>query len=188
MEKSFEFKVGQVLNSQGQGVYGKLIGWRNALRYGRKHNWTHSAIITEVAKDKVLVFEALSKGFVSNYYEKKWLENKITEGFYVIGETKRPLKEVHKYANKYRGTGYGYLDIFHILLYWVFGSRSKILSTNARALICSEAVARILYDASDKEINFEKEFEIPYDLIEPMHLWHSTHNKWFNFFTLKSTK
>lgn len=179
MKKRFEFKVGQVLNSKGQGIYGKLIGFRNGLIYGKEHNWTHSAIITEVKENKVLVFEALSNGFVSNYYEKSWLSNKIKEGFYIIGETKIALKDVHKHANKYKGTGYGWLDIIHIILYWIFGSKAKFLFTHAQALICSEAVARILYDASEKKIDFEKEYEIPYDLIEPMHLWQSKQIKWF---------
>jgi len=48
----------------------------------------------------------------------------------------------------------------------------------AKNLICSEAVARILYDSSEKKIDFEKEFLIPYDLIEPMHLWRSKQIEW----------
>lgn len=88
------------------------------------------------------------------------------------------MKDVKKNADKYLGKGYGFLDIFHILLYWIFGTKAKFLFTHAQYLICSEAVARILYDASGKKINFEKEFEIPYDLIEPAHLAQSKQIIW----------
>jgi hypothetical protein len=173
-----EFKVGQVLNSRGRGIYGKMIAWRNGLIYDKGHNWTHSAIISEVKSDKVLVHEALTEGFICNYYEKWWLEGKIKEGVYIIGDVDFELKEVLKNARKYEGRGYGFLDIFHIVFYWIFGSKAKFLDTGAQHLICSEAVARILYDSSGKNIDFEKEFLIPYDLIEPMHLWRS---KWVNW-------
>lgn len=175
-----ELKVGQVINSKGLSIYGILIGWRNRLIYGRGHNWTHSAIITKVKEDKILIHEALSRGFVAHWYDKIEIEKKIKKGFYVIGETKVKLKDVKKYAEKYRGIGYGFFDIAHIILYWIFGREAKFLFTGSQYLICSEAIARILYDASDKKVDFEKEFGIPYDLIEPMHLWQSKQILWQN--------
>jgi hypothetical protein len=172
------FKVGQVLNSKGSGFYGKLIRFRNSLAYGKEHNWAHSAIITSIEKNKVLVHEALSQGFIANYYEKSDIEDKINKGYFSIGTPISPLKDVLKFAKNYEGKGYGFLDIFHIIIFWLFGTKSKFLFTHAQNLICSEAVARILYDSSNKKINFESEFEIPYDLIEPMHLWQSQQIKW----------
>jgi len=173
-----ELKVGQVLNSKGRSVYGLLIGWRNRLIYEREYNWTHSAIITEVREDKILIHEALSRGFVAHWYDKIEVEKKIKQGFYAIGEIEVDLKDVKKYAERYMGRKYGYLDISHILLYWFFGREAKFLFTGSQYLICSEAIARILYDSSGKKINFEEEFNIPYDLIEPMHLWQSEKIEW----------
>jgi hypothetical protein len=174
-----KFKVGQVLNSKGNGFFGRLIRYRNSIVYDSKHSWTHSAIITEVREDKVLVHEALKQGFVANYYEKQWLEKKIDEGHYVIGETKIELEDVLTNVRKYEGREYGFFDIFNIIFYWIFGSEVKFFFTGAQNLICSEAVARILYDSSDKKIDFEKEFLIPFDLIEPMFLWQSNQIYWY---------
>ena len=173
-----KFEVGQILNSKGRGIFGRLIRWRNSFIYGRRHNWAHSAIISGVEKERILVYEAISKGFVATYYEEAWLRRKIDEGFFIVGETEIPLKDVKNNADNYLGRGYGFLDIVHITIFWIFGTKAKFLFTGAQNLICSEAVARIIYDASEKEINFEKEFEIPYDLIEPMHLFLSKQIKW----------
>jgi hypothetical protein len=171
-------KVGQILNVKRKTIFGKLIGWRNGLIYGKEHNWTHSAIVTEVLKDKVLIHEALSNGFVSKYHEIKEVEEKIENGDYVLGIVKKKLNKVKENADKYLGRGYGFLDILHIIYYWIFGTNAKFLFTGAQNLICSEAVSRILYDASGKEVNFEDEFQIPFDLIEPMHLWQSEQIEW----------
>ena len=43
--------------------------------------------------------------------------------------------------------------------------------TGANRLICSEAVARILYDSSKKKINFQKEYDKPYDLVTPQDIF-----------------
>jgi hypothetical protein len=171
-------KVGQVLNVKRKTVYGKLIGWRNARIYGKEHNWTHSAIITEIQEGKILIHEALGKGFVSNYHNIKEVEEKIENGEYILGTVNKKLNKVKENADKYLGRGYGFLDILHILYYWIFGTNAKFLFTGAQNLICSEAVSRILYDSSGKEVDFEKEFLIPFDLIEPMHLWQSEQIKW----------
>ena len=179
------FKVGQIINSKATSFYGRLISFRNKLIYGKEHNWTHAAIITEVKNDKVLVHEAIRNGFVKRYYDKSELLIKLKQKEIIIGETKIKLKNVKKYAEKYEGRGYGFLDIFHIILYWLFGTKAKFLFTGSQYLICSEAVSRILYDASNKKINFEKEFLIPYDLIEPMHLWQSKQIRWEKYRELR---
>jgi len=170
--------VGQVLNSKGTSVYGIMISWRNALIYGKEHNWSHSAIITDVSKEKILIHEALARGFVTRVYEKSEVEEKLKEKSFVLGETNIKLKDVRKNAKEYQNRGYGFFDIFHILLYWIFKTKAKFLFTHAKYLICSEAVARILYDSSNGKIDFQKEFSTPYDLIEPMHLWRSKQIKW----------
>jgi len=174
-----EYKVGQVLNSKGSSLYGILIRWRNSWMYGKENNWAHSAIISDVKDDEIVIHEALSKGFVATCYERKEFEEKVKEGHFVIGKTKKPIKDVKKHVKKYEGRGYGFFDIFNIILYGLFGTEAKFLFTHAKYLICSEAVARILYDASNEKIDFQKEFEIPYDLIEPMHLWQSEQIDWF---------
>lgn len=165
-------KVGQVLNSKGWGIYGKLIRWRNKRKWGEE-GWGHTSIIVEVQKNHVVIAEALYNGFKLVKYEKYWLKQKIKEKFYVVGESRIYLRDVYATAEKYEGRGYGWFDILFIL----FGSRKG--KTGANKLICSEAIARILYDCTKKRVDLEKEFGIDYDLIEPMHLWKSKQMRWF---------
>ena len=47
------------------------------------------------------------------------------------------------------------------------------MSKGAKKLICSEFVARVLYEISNKEINFEEEFNKKYDYITPADLYQS---------------
>jgi len=171
-------EVGFVVLTRSRTLLGFLIRVRNRITYGRGHNWSHAAIISDTKKDDIVIHEALSAGFVETHINISDFNKKIRDGIFTVGKTKAKLKDVKKYAKKYEGTGYGFLDIFHIILYWIFGTQAKFLFTGAQNLICSEAVARILYDASGKKINFEKEYNLPYDLIEPMHLWQSKHIDW----------
>ena len=173
-------KQGDILNFSWKNPYGKLIKLHNYLVYGfnRDYKWTHSAIVGKVNKDTVEVYEALSDGFVMNVYGKGELQTYIDNGNLILGNVKKPLTNVEKNCKKYLGTPYGWLDIFHIGLYTLFGKTSFIFSTKAKKLICSEAVARILYDSSKGEVNFEKEFNRKYDLISPIDLYKSKQIEW----------
>lgn len=174
-------RVGTILNSKGWGIFGKLVRWRNQLRWPDMENWAHTCIITKIDGDTVEIAEALGKGFTITNYEKWWVEAKIKEGFYVEGNTITPIKNIRETAQLYQGRPYGFFDIMAIVGFWILGGYSKYVPRvfgGSKALICSEAIARILYDASNKQIDFEKEFNIPYDLIEPMHLWTSNQIKW----------
>ena len=171
-------EIGDILLTRSRTIFGRLIRLRNSWIYGKGHNWSHAAIITELKEREVVIYEALSKGFIETHIERTQFNNQIRKGQFTVGKTRSKLRDVKELAKKYEGRGYGFLDIAHIILYWIFGTEAKFLSTGAQRLICSEAVSRILYDASDKKINFEKEFMIPYDLIEPMHLWQSKQIDW----------
>lgn len=174
-----KFKTGQILNCKGWGIYGWLIRFRNQIAYGEE-SWGHSAIIYADDGDMVWVAEALTKGFTISAYEKWWLEQKIKEGFFILGEgdLKVSPKKMREILGSYEGRPYGWTDILGIVVHWIFGRYAKRLTTNSKSLICSEAVARFLYDASKKKINFEKEFGIRYDLIEPHHIYKSNQINW----------
>ena len=177
-----KFKKGQIINFAHDGnIFMKLIRFRNLIVYGCL-GYSHSGIITEVKRDVVKIHEAVNKGFVSTYYPKEWIENRIKEGKVAIGTAKKPLTNVHKHADKYLGKPYGWFDIFNIIFAWIIGRNSRFFRyfAGSKALICSEAVARILYDASNKKIDFVKEFGIPYDMIEPQMLYVSKQISWQN--------
>lgn len=175
-----KFRKGQILNFAYEGnIFQKLIRWRNYFIYGNK-GYSHSGIIIDVKNDFVEIAEALDQGFITDGYSKGWLNERIADKTIAIGESKIPLKNVKKHTEKYIGTPYGWFDIWNIIFatFFKINSRSFRFFKGAKYLICSEAVARILYDASNKKINFEEEFGIPYDMIEPMHLFLSKQIKW----------
>jgi len=175
-----KFKIGMILNFAYDGnIFQKAIRWRNYLIYGEK-GYSHTGIITDVKNDFIEISEALSQGFISSMYEKWWLEARIKDKTIAIGEATSRLIKVKKHAKKYIGNPYGWLDLWNILLVTLFKIKSKTFRffKGAKYLICSEAVARILYDASNKKINFEKEYKKDYDLIEPMDLYYSNQVRW----------
>jgi len=179
-----EFKTGQILNFKYyEDFFGKTIRWYNMKVYGID-GFTHTAIITNVKPLRMA--QAMSKGFeIVDVYE-PWLTNCINCGQVVIGESKIPLKNVEETAKKYEGRPYGFLDLINIGLILIFRNKS-IGFTGSRALICSEAVCRLLYDCSDKKImlGFNKkkdkelsEFKKSFDLITPTDISKSKYIKW----------
>lgn len=162
-----KFKEGDiVLFNYNDNVYHKCIQWFNKRKYGEAGP-THVGIIGQVGTDKVVIYEALSDGFVKRDYEKWWLEARYNDLTIDIRRSKIKLNEVQKSCEKYLGRGYAWLDIISIGLSFLTGFRLLGL-TGARKLICSEGVARVLYDASNKEINIAEEFDKSYNLVTPM--------------------
>ncbi len=166
------FKVGQVvLFNNTKSIFGKLITFYNETTYGESKT-THAGIIAEVKKDSVLIFEsATMSGFKPYSYEKKLLIERIEDGSIIIAAPKVKVKNVKEVCNNYRNIRYAVMDIVAIAIYWATGFKIKM--TRSTKLICSEAVVRVLYDASNKKINFEGEFGKPYDLITPADIYYS---------------
>lgn len=128
-------------------------------------SFTHVGIVEYVDNDCITVAEAQAKGFVLNEYPTELVESNIICGEWTVLQSKKPLMCVEAIISQYLGKPYGYLDLVAIFLYKITG---KILfKGTSKRLICSEAVTRVLYDASDKEIDFEKEFNKPYSYITP---------------------
>jgi len=169
-----EYKRGQVLNFTWNNFYGNIIQIYNLRTYG-KRGPTHSAIIGKVKPYSVLVYQALNQGFVISEFGKGELDNYLKSGHMKVGTPIKKLTYVKKNANKYLGNEYGWTDIVDIALYSLFGIKIR---GNSKQLICSEAVSRVLYDSSNKQINFEKEFNKPFDLITPSDLQNSKQIKW----------
>ena len=189
------FKQGNILNFGFKGnVFMKLIMIGNKIAYGKEAKWTHSAIIGEVGEipegpskgqKGCLVYEALGNGFVKNWYEVWWLIAQIKNGNIILGETVKPLSKVKENCEKYLGRPYSWTDILRISRYILTKGKSINTYDSDKELICSEAVARILYDSSNKKIVLgysqtkeESEFDKPFDLITPMDLAISKQIKW----------
>lgn len=175
-----KYKKGQILNFSWNNKYGKLIKLNNWITYGYSpvNKWTHTAIVGNITKDGVVVYEALKGGFTKNIYSQKQLDSWVDNGNMIIGEVDFKLSKITENCDKYIGTPYGFFDIFNIGLYVFFRQFMPTIPTGARSIICSEAVARILYESSDKKLNFETEFNKRYDLITPINLYYSKQIKW----------
>jgi len=166
-----KYKSGSaVLFNKNESIFTKLITAFNHANYGES-KCTHAGIIAKIERRKILIFEPvnLREGFVGYWYDRKYFESLIQSGEILIGQPNNYVTHVLKHAKKYENTKYGILDIFAIAFFWLTGF--KIKTTGAKKLICSEAVVRILYDASKKRINFEREYNKPYDLITPMDIY-----------------
>ena len=169
--------IGTILNfKQFDNIYSKAIRIYNKIVY-HEEGYTHTGIITDETEEDIEIAEAIGKGFTISWYNKKWLSDGINKSTIFLGKCNKPLKKLRDYAKKYEGIGYAWHDILSIITVLIWRKRA-IGFTGTKSLICSEAVARILYDASDKQINFEKEFNKSYDLITPTDLSKSKQIKW----------
>ena len=164
------FKEGQIVFFKNDSIYSKIISFYNFSVYGER-GFTHVGIITKVLKDNIQIHEALSKGFTKSYYSKLEMEALIDLGDLEIKSAGK-LNKVFENAEKYLGRPYAWFDIFGIILSFLFKFRG-LRFTGANKLICSEAVARILYDSSNKTIDFVKEYDKHYGLITPMDIYKS---------------
>lgn len=168
-------KVGSVLNFRWyDNIFGKAIRYYNRLVY-KTDGFTHTAIVIDIKEGYYTIAEALGSGFTISDYEDWWVEGKIKEGYIFVGEPKYDLVAVKSLAQKYEKTRYGYI---FLPLIFLFGEKAKWATDGTKSLICSEAVARLLYDASEKKINLSEEFKKSYDLITPHDIYLSKFIKW----------
>jgi|GEM_PF-2494802 len=166
-----KFKRGQIIFLNWDGLFAKVVRYYNQVKY-KEEGFSHVGIITNMTLSKVQIHEAGSNGFVKGWYSKEFLENMIKRETCAIVDSKVRTTNLEWEADKYLGRPYAWHDIFGIALSFLFGWRFLEI-TGAKKVICSEAVARILYDVSNKKINFELEYDKPYDLITPMDIYYS---------------
>ena len=135
-------------------------------------NYTHVGIVIDILPGKIITAEALANGFTFREYSRYNFMNLIRNKKILLQRSIHPLSNVKKTAKKYKGVSYGWIDILLIGLHGI-GIKWKPITDRSKQLICSEAVARILYDTSDKLINFEKEYNKPFYLMTPDDIYRS---------------
>jgi hypothetical protein len=142
-----------VLFNWNSTFFTKLIEKYNYSQYGKSY-CTHAGIIIEdLGNGKVLIAEPIN----------------LKEGIIHIAKPKISLVNLKETYSTYEGTPYGVLDLFSIGLFWLL--KIKLDLTKASSIICSEGVIRMCYDASNKKINLEEEFDKPFSLITPMDIF-----------------
>lgn len=153
--------------------------------------WGHVGVITRRENGIVQIHEAQRQGLIKSTFDEQVVEEHLKLGNWEIKtiEVDMSLEQIEKRANSYVGRPYGYATLGLIFLFRYtplidtlikklfnkdINSRSIILQfSGPRQLICSEFVARLLYDASYKTINFEEEYNKSYDLITPADIYNS---------------
>lgn len=144
-----------------------------AIRYATGSKWTHVGIAFDYGKEWI-VYEALNKGLVKSIYTSDDIEWFQHTGKVTIKEVKIEMSKLaaQSIAEKYVGAPYDWLSIFNIAWFTLFGKKALNFG-GPRQLICSEFVARVLYEATNGRVNFEKELGIPYDMVTPADLFRS---------------
>lgn len=133
----------------------------NAISKVTNSEFVHVGIVFNTIDKTVYVAEARNKGFVIHYYKETELLNNPV---FKIKRSSIKLKNVDKIITQYLGNDYGFLQILNILIYRYL--RIKLPGDGVDTLICSEAVARVLWDCNEK-INLAEEFDTPFDYITP---------------------
>ena len=134
--------------------------------------------------DRVQIHEATNDGFMpvtkqgqENWYNKEWLNSVIGKKI-MIGRTKADLSNILKNAQKYEGIKYGWINIFmhaiSMFLKLIIGNGKLKYTDEEKTLHCSEGVSRVLYDSSNKKVNFADEYSVPFDVISPAHIYLSS--------------
>ena len=152
--------------------YGKLI------KFQTKSKWSHVGLIIEEDDGTYTIAEALNRGLVISKYGKLGLEQNIKDGKVMIktisvNTTPANFKTI---AEKYEGAPYDWFSIINIALYSFIG-KIALNFKGPRALICSEFVARVLYESSNGRIDFKQEYNKPFDLITPAEIFRSRYLK-----------
>jgi hypothetical protein len=165
--------------NETESIFGKLITLFNRIKFGSS-DVTHTGIVADETKDQVLIFESVPKGFVSSWYDKSWLVEAEKRGTVKFKETKKRLTKVLDTCKKYEGTPYGYINlVFHginLVLSLLFLNKFKY-SDGIVAGHCSEMVSRVIYDSSNKSIDFEKDYDKSFDQITPQEIYMSSQMK-----------
>lgn len=156
-----------------------FFSWNNF--YSRKIQqvtdckWSHVGIAFDNGENYI-VYEAINKGLVKSDYTKSFISECIADGRVAIktaGDFDKNKAVIS--CHKYLGTPYDWVSILNIYFFKFFG-KEALKGSGPKAVICSEFVARALYDMSDKQINMETIFTKKFDLITPADLW-STFSK-----------
>lgn len=149
-------------------IYSKLI------RFHTGSKWTHVGIVGAEDQNGVYCFEALNKGLVKSYYSNELLRTWEVQGIITIKTVtlRTTPAELLKVCESYEGAPYDWVSILNIALYSVLGKMALNFS-GPRAVICSEFVARVLYELSNKRINFEEEYDKKFDLVTPADIFRS---------------
>lgn len=134
--------------------------------------YTHVGIIYEITDHSVIIAEALAKGFTPVEYNFETFLKKVNKSKMVIKRTRTEVDPliIRDAIEQNLGRPYGFINILQIAWYKITGQ--IVGKDDPVRLICSEAVARVLYKA-DSSIDLSKEYNKLFDFISPADIFHS---------------
>lgn len=162
-------------------VFFSFDNWRAKLiQEFTNSKWNHVGVIISRENGIVTIYEALDEGLTKSQYDEETIDYWLRSGTIEIKTIKTLMsrKQITKRANTYLGRPYAWFNIFLVVIFKYL----KVLKldqlafyfTSSKHLICSEFVARLLYDISYKTINFAEEYNKTYDLITPADIYNSS--------------
>lgn len=147
--------------------YGKLI------KYHTGSKWTHVGIVASENADGYVCYEALNKGLTKVVYSKERVKQLEELGLLTVREAEvGNARRLPRICGKYEGAPYDWVSIFNIGWFALFG-KVALNFKGPKAVICSEFVARVLYDISTSKIDLSKEYDKDFDLITPAEIFQS---------------
>jgi len=160
-----KLKVGDCCLFNNGGFYSFVIRLHDFfnLRFSKA---THAGIVCRVEKNGVWIREAIENDgpdFDEYYYEYKWLEKRVAMGNFIVRRPKMRLTNVRRVCESYEDFEYDWASIFLMPFSVVFST--------PKVVFCSEAVARIYYDTSKKQLNISKELNKHYEKLTPTDLY-----------------
>ena len=154
------FGVGTVINFDNRNTFfGGMIGKFT------KSKWSHSGLVYQHTKKYIWVAEAVANGYKVNRYSRKKLMKRWNKNTIQLRKSIKTLSSVKSHCDKYLDIKYGKLQLFKIAMFILFKKKYKV--DDLKTLICSEGVARVLFDSSNKFINIANEFDCEYDYVTP---------------------
>ena len=162
-----KLKIGTALLYHSRG----FLPW--AIRKVTKSFWNHAAIISKKTKTGYIIHEAQAQGIIKSEYTFEDLQARLDNQTIIPLESSYRLINIWKNCELYLNLPYGVITLLQIL-WMTITKRIPKRSDGAKRLICSEFVSRVLYDSSNKRIDFQTEFLKKFDFITPSDISKST--------------
>lgn len=157
-----------VLVEGGDSLYSKVIRRYNELE-NKNHpdnKWTHAGVVQRTEGASFYMYESTKNRFeLRGPYSTK-------ERVFGFFRTVYPvdLLKLSESFERYSGTPYSWTNIIGIVAFFLFKRQAPKFFDGAKAMFCSEAVCRVLYDATGKKFDVQWETGKPFDLTTPFDL------------------
>lgn len=200
-----DWQYGQKFRFTREFFFRRIIQYANYLegiRLGltkeeakKASRFSHVGKIVEITKNKVVVAEALFKGYCRYEYDKEFFKQAMKDGKIEVKTNIKKMNSIDKeFFEKYQGRDYSVLDIVrsgistifrlipfsHKLFMKMYSYRYLRVfldSASDNKVICTEINAIYDYNQSNGKIDYAEEFGLDRHLLMPIHLYISKYHR-----------